>query len=258
MVPDQRAAHPVQSCKLPLARREPHRNRTRLRVCPGERGAGQAAARGQHGDDLGGRVLASYRQPLAAAIFVVPLPLLEFRSTPAPARQPASPAAPNAPGLVRHCGQFKNRRERTADAASGFAPRRATGAVRFYQIDTLGPQCGHPQVDRRHHIGLEFSAGLGQQQIPFVVVGEQVSSTVDEPASFLTRQPGPADDRWRRRPSLRHSRCKNTSSVVADDHQPGLPMALTINVGKLDVTCLRYTPAELMHPGPGTDIGGSR
>ena len=63
------------------------------------------------------------------------------------------------------------------------------GATRADQVDALGPQRRDPHSDLAHHLSLA-PAGLLQQQIPLVVVGEQIRRAVDELANLLTGQPG--------------------------------------------------------------------
>jgi hypothetical protein len=62
------------------------------------------------------------------------------------------------------------------------------GAVRIDDVNTPGPQRRNAQLDLAHHVGLG-PAGLGQQQVPLVVVGEKICGAVDQPADLVAGQP---------------------------------------------------------------------
>ena len=62
-------------------------------------------------------------------------------------------------------------------------------AVAVHDVDALGAEGGHTQVNLFQHIGFR-PAGLGQQQLPLVIVGEQVCGAVDELVDLVAGQPG--------------------------------------------------------------------
>ena len=89
-----------------------------------------------------------------------PTPIPGFRSIPAPARRPASPAAPSAPGSDRQLRPVRNPARNASPTpvgsvwlVSGTTPTCDGGAVTFHDVHTLGAQRGHPQADLAQHVG---------------------------------------------------------------------------------------------------------
>jgi hypothetical protein len=149
----------------------------------------------QDGGDLGGRILAVRAGQPALRDRVVPGPLLRSR------------------GLQHQHGHQRAELRRTLQAEGRAAPGEETGpervadaggvgltglghhvdaggrAVGLDDVDTLGAERRHPQADLFLHIGLR-PAGLGEQQLPLVVIGEQVGRTVDELVDVFPGQAG--------------------------------------------------------------------
>ena len=63
------------------------------------------------------------------------------------------------------------------------------GAVGADDVDTVGSERGDPQPDLGHDVGVS-PAGLGQHQVPLVVIAEQVGGAVDKTTDLVTGQPG--------------------------------------------------------------------
>ena len=139
--------------------------------------------------------------------------------------------------------------ERVADAGRivlvGFGhhvdvDERAVGAD---HVDALGPQRRDPQPDLAHHLGLG-PPGLLQQQVPFVVVGEQVGGAVDQLADLVAGQPGQllrrvGGERQPQLAALLGVQEHRVGVVGADDHQFRCAGS-RYDVGELDVAGLRH------------------
>ena len=128
-----------------------------------------------------------------------------FRSTPAPARRPASPAAPNRSRL-RPALRPVRKPARNASPTpvgsvwlvSGTTPTWMVVPSRSTMSTPLAPSVVTRSSTFLQNVGLR-PAGLVQQQLPLVVVGEQVGGTVDQLVDLVPGQAGAAAGRGRRR-----------------------------------------------------------
>ena len=159
---------------------------------------------GQHRGDLGGRVLAVGAGQPGLGDLVVPLPLLGSSRFQHQHGDQRAQLRRTLQAQTRSCARSgsrpgRRRRRRWGRPCWSRAPRRRGWCCRRGpRCRRLGAERGHPQVDLRQHVGLR-PAGLGQQQVPFVVVGEQVGGAVDQLADLFAGQAGPAAGTGRRR-----------------------------------------------------------
>ena len=117
------------------------------------------------------------------------------------------------------------------------------GAVAADDVDALLAQRGDAHLDLAHHLGLR-PAGLLQQQVPFVVVGEQVCRAVDQLADLLAGQPGQllrrvGGEGQAERAALLGVQEHRVGVVGADDHQIRCAPS-RYDIGQLDVAGLRH------------------
>ncbi len=112
------------------------------------------------------------------------------------------------------------------------------------EVHAVLPQRRDAQLNLLHHLGLR-PTGLLQQQIPLVVIGEQVCRPVYQPADLFAGQPGQLlarirGERQPQRPALLGVAEHRLGVVGTDDHKIGCTRARN-DVGQLDVTGLRHS-----------------
>ena len=117
------------------------------------------------------------------------------------------------------------------------------GAVAADDVDALLPQRGDAHLDLAHHLGLR-PARLLQQQVPFVVVGEQICRAVDQRPDLLAGQPGQllrrvGGEGQTERAAFLGVQEHRVGVVGADDHQIRCAPSRH-DIGQLDVTSLRH------------------
>ena len=117
------------------------------------------------------------------------------------------------------------------------------GSVGTDQVDAIGTQRGDPQPHLGEYVGIS-PTGLGQHQIPLVVVAEQVGGSVNETGDLLSTQSGQllggiSGECQAELPAFVGVGDHGIGIVGPDDHQIGLA-AGSDHAGQRDVSGLRH------------------